>query len=311
MTKYYLVIRFSSGTDRDLKLDITNVPLHNITLPWLRRMCRELHPQSDNNRVDLNKCRLKFIRNGRLLTILNWHEIEIELSQFRHQQQDGNSNSNTKNNNDNNTKEYFIHCLVGPEEPIPINPSTEDQDTIENNNNNNHNDNTNPVIGFDRLRAFGFNDEEIQLLRTQFQNRARRMYGDDRRVGSENDNEDDEDDVYDEDEEGHDTRANNNNNSTDLRELEERWMENTVTDDANQEILSTSNWNTNLSILTGLTIGFLLGIFGILLLLICDTSGTNGLLNPISGRRNLNRTVKFSIVAGFISNLIFGLGAKL
>ncbi|CCK68000.1 Dsc3p KNAG_0A03115 [Huiozyma naganishii CBS 8797] len=121
------------------------------------------------------------------------------------------------------------------------------------------------AIGFDRLRGLGFSDEEVELLRSQF----RATYGD----------------VIETETTGGGTRA------EELRRLEEQWMENdAVADDDRFNAIPASNWRHNWDLLTGISVGFGLGVFSLILLRF------DGLFNK---RQHM------SIVAGVLINFVF------
>jgi len=81
----------------------------------------------------------------------------------------------------------------------------------------------------------------------------------------------------------------------DPRELEERWMETNALEDASTGIVnSISAWKYNVDLLLGVSIGFLFGVFGVLLLIGLD-------------KKTFNPRIKRAIFAGFVSNFIFGI----
>ncbi|GCF00573.1 hypothetical protein ZYGM_002849 [Zygosaccharomyces mellis] len=252
----FIVIRFSDVSIRDLEIDITDVPYRELTTRWLRQKCRERRPQETECR------RLKFIRSGALL---NSHaDLSSELS--RHFiRQDAASNSNDGNRDQLRSK-FYIHCIVGTERlerDQLINEDAMDdagpsREGI-----------TTQAIGFDRLRAVGFTDEEIELLRQQF----RATYGD------------------------LETEPDRNGDDNDIRQLEEQWMESgterpgeAVYEDERFNAMPTANFRHNRDLLVGICVGFFLGLFGLLLM------KTEGLFS---------RRQKMAIVAGVMVNVMF------
>ncbi|KAL6941730.1 hypothetical protein ACO0RG_002868 [Hanseniaspora osmophila] len=337
MGKCFLVIRFSSDFENDIKLDITKLPIHNITPAWLRRMCRDLrsskhgntHASTEdseeaefaNRSVDLNKCRLKFIRNGRLLTGMHWNEFEMELRSAKE------SIAHTAEGQEND-KYIYVQCLIGIPEEDDIDvqqeleedrrsytasaPSGEGQNGL-------GNETPQPVIGFDRLRSLGFSDEEIAMLRQQFQARmnvrnfaagggpGNRPNG---AVNTNATNNGPEDDEYDEDQIFEDVtgeeqlgahantgeaRLGQQTRPVDPREMEERWMETNALEDVSTDIANNiTMWKYNSELLLGVSIGFLLGVFGLLLLIFFD-------------KKTFNTRIQRAIFAGLTANFFFGI----
>lgn len=250
----FIVIRFSDVNIRDLEVDITDVPYREITTRWLRLKCREERPSETESR------RLKFIRSGALL---NSHaDLSSELS--RHFiRQDASSNGLDV---DQTRSKFYIHCIVGTERLARDQLVNEDaMDDA----GPSREGTTTQAVGFDRLRAVGFTDEEIELLRQQF----RATYGD---------------------LETEPTRDGSNN---DIRQLEEQWMESgterpdeAVYEDERFNAMPTANFGHNRDLLVGICVGFCLGLFGLLLMKI------EGLFS---------KRQKMAIVVGIIVNVIF------
>lgn len=250
----FLVIRFSDENIHDLELNITSVSVTNINTKWLRQMCRNARSS------DTNRRRLKFIRGGAILNSSS--RLNTEMARYFSIQ-------------DND--KFYIHCMVGAE--LLSDDELANEDVLDDANPSS-NSTTTQAIGFDRLRAVGFSDEEIEVFREQF----RRTYGD-----LQQDNNDYDDGV------GMSGHVQNDN---DIRELEEQWMEtgvntengniNTNTDAFGSIPIANFKYNTDL--LIGITVGFCLGIFGFLLMKI------DGLFN---------KRQKMSLVAGMLINIMF------
>ncbi|CEP60102.1 Dsc3p LALA0_S01e03092g [Lachancea lanzarotensis] len=140
-----VVVRFALEEMEDLPLNVSNVDLQTVTVPWLRRMCRQLRGRYTHNK------RLRFIRNGRFLT----GHTDLQLRRYFES---------------NEEPVFYVQCMVGqemtPEEAANEDSLDETQPNAEGV--------TTQAIGFDRLRSVGFSDEEIELLRQRFQS----TYGD-------------------------------------------------------------------------------------------------------------------------------------
>lgn len=250
-TKQIKVI-FSDDTISTLV--ISHIP-SDIDYKWLRRNIRSLRSQQCSDKS------LKFLKNG----------VYINESQFK------SSLSKYLNTNDPNNNPFFIHCMVGIESLSPselINDDLRD-DTLGGTNQNNDGSEPMGVIGFDRLRGLGFSDEEINLLRQQFH----AAYMDDENSGGNNGN-------------GNEDNSNPNIDMDRVRELEERWMENDVRDDGADEQFNSvpiGNFKHNIDLLIGVTIGFTLGMFSLILI------RQDGLFN----RRQL-----MAIYAGVMINIV-------
>lgn len=224
-------IIFSDDTIQPLLL--TNIPTE-INYKWLRRNIRSLRSNECHDKT------LKFLKNG---VYINELQFENEINKYL--------------NDSSGNGPFFIHCMIGIESMTNEELNEEDnKDDALGGNNANGEDGTQPMgaIGFDRLRGLGFSDEEIGLLRQQFQS----TYGED---VTEN-----------------------------TRELEERWMENDVRDDDEQfNSIPIGNYKHNIDLLIGITIGFTLGIFSLILI------RQDGLFN----RRQL-----MAIYAGIMVNIV-------
>ncbi|QLQ81464.1 hypothetical protein HG537_0F02250 [Torulaspora globosa] len=244
----YLVIRFSDVNIHDLSIDITQVPYSSINTHWLREKCREFR----NNETSMK--RLRFIHGG---AMLNTHtDLSEELNRYFMQQRSAGEENR-----------FYIHCIVGTERLTREEMANEDSlDDIAPSSEGT----TTQAIGFDRLRAVGFSEQEIELLRQQF----RSAYGDLEEEMA-------------------------NNQPRDLRQLEEQWMES----DARNNDLNVpgaggfnsapiANYKHNRDLLIGICIGFFLGVFGLLLMKM------NGLFN---------KRQKMSIFAGIIVNIMFNI----
>lgn len=299
MTRTISII-FNDDHIEGLNFAIDKIPLQNITTKWLRRNIRSLRSQTCQFKS------LRFLRNGNLLVP---SKLNDQLVKYWKLSENGNNQNNSDNNvnlinqdipnnistinnnaNDLNSGEivepFYIHCNIGIEDIKDLHDLEQiDQDFDNNaelnNGNNNLENNDMGAIGFDRLRNLGFSDEEIELLRQQFQN----TYGHRLNNNNNNNNNTDIDDEID--------IGNNNNNdnniNTDVRQLEEQWMENDVNDETFNSIPIT-NLENNKDLLIGISIGFTLGLFSFLLLRL------DGLFN--------NRQ-KMSMYAGIFINIIF------
>ncbi|SCU95706.1 LAME_0F13102g1_1 [Lachancea meyersii CBS 8951] len=140
-----VVVRFAVEGMNDLPLNVSNVDLETVTVPWLRRMCRQLRGQHTENK------RLRFIKNGRFLTA----HTDLQLRRYFETSEE---------------PVFYVQCIVGQEmtaqEAANEDSLDEAQPIAEGT--------TTQAIGFDRLRSVGFSDEEIELLRQRFQS----TYGD-------------------------------------------------------------------------------------------------------------------------------------
>lgn len=246
----FVVIRFSDVGIQDLPIDITQVPYSSINTHWLREKCREYR------RDETGMKRLKFICSG---AMLNSHtDLSNDLNRYFIQQRAGNEESR-----------FYIHCIVGTETLTPEQVANEDSlDDIAPSSEGT----TTQAIGFDRLRAVGFSDQEIELLREQF----RAAYGDLEEEMA-------------------------NNQQRDIRQLEEQWMESDARNNTNGltaggfNSVPIANYKHNRDLLIGICIGFFLGVFGLLLMKM------NGLFN---------KRQKMSIFAGIIVNIMFNIVRK-
>ncbi|CCE63808.1 hypothetical protein TPHA_0F03270 [Tetrapisispora phaffii CBS 4417] len=261
----YIVIRFSDESLRDLELDITNVPFTNISTKWLRNMCRSRRPEKTERK------RLKFIRNGVILNATSG--IANDLARF------------FRNNSTENGDKFYVHCMVGVDTLTDRELANEDELDERT---QSANSTTSQAIGFDRLRAVGFSEEEIDMFREQF----RRTYGDLQNLDTDSSS----------------TEVNGNGNNgtgnVDIRELEEQWMDTGVNrspngngvNDPNADNLfnsvSTANLKHSTDILLGLTVGYTLGLFGLLLMKV---------------DKIFNRRQKMAIVSGVFINMMFTL----
>ena len=250
---------------------------------------------------------LRFILKGRLA---NATDFATEIRRFL--------GSSASNGNGGITDTLNLHCVIGVDK---VGGSGEDADQRErmilaeeqkDDEGRRHlgsvdgdSGETMGAIGFDRLRSVGFTDEEIALLRAQF----RATYGDleSRRRANELDELDNRDEVEGDNEDNFEfgegsadtARLGGSNTSgaggrpeeTDIRELEEQWMENGVGDnDERFNSVPIANYQHNKDLLIGITVGFCFGIFSIILMKF------DGLFN---------RRQKMSMFAGIIVNMIF------
>ncbi|AMD19783.1 HCL368Cp [Eremothecium sinecaudum] len=161
---------------------------------------------------------------------------------------------------DENDK-YYVHCIVGPVLSADQHQNEDALDDI----GQQPDGATSQAIGFDRLRSVGFSDDEIELLRQQF----RATYGD-----------------LDE------NRQQNGGEGSDIRQLEEQWIETGATEQGGQfNSIPIANYKYNMDLLAGLVIGCLLGVFSILLM------KHEGLFS---------RRQKMAVVVGVMINITFG-----
>ncbi|KAM3163682.1 DSC E3 ubiquitin ligase complex subunit 3 [Lachancea thermotolerans] len=204
-----VVVRFSDEQMEDLPLNVNNVSLSDVNTSWLRRMCRQLRGRSLSNR------KLRFIRSGRFLNA----STDLQLQRY------------FESTND----KFYVHCIVGQE----LTPQElANEDSVDETQQNTEGTTT-QAIGFDRLRAVGFSDEEIELLRQRF----RSTYGDLEEL------------------------SRDNGEGQDIRQLEEHWME-TGANDENDQLgaVGIANYKHNKDLLIGLVVGCVLGVFSFLLM---------------------------------------------
>ncbi|KAL3231468.1 hypothetical protein RNJ44_00503 [Nakaseomyces bracarensis] len=277
----YIVIRFSDESVADLKLNISQVTPETVNTQWLRRLCRELRSEQTSRR------RLRFIRDGNVLN--SSAHLGNEITRYF---------DRVTGENDETLTEllYYIHCVIGTDIMTDEQLANEDaldalgpsEDAV-----------TTQAIGFDRLRSVGFNDEEIELLRQQF----RMTYGD-------IEDDDIEDDLINSQNSRENGSAEGTNGRRDIRQLEEIWMESGVTPaegtdapnwtvnggEERNEIedrfnsIPATNIKHNWDLLIGITTGFCLGIFALLLM------RNEGLFN---------KRQRMSIIIGVVTNVLF------
>lgn len=245
-------IKIIFSNDTILPLVISHIP-SDIDYKWLRRNIRSLRSQQCSDKS------LKFLKNGVYIT-----ESQFRVSLLRY-----------LNSNDSNNDPFFIHCMVGIESLSPSELINEDlrDDALGGTNQNNNGSEPMGAIGFDRLRGLGFSDEEINLLRQQFH----AAYMDDEASNNNN---------------GDGSSSNRGADIDRVRELEERWIENDVRDDGADEQFNSipiGNFKHNVDLLIGITIGFTLGIFSLILI------RQDGLFN----RRQL-----MAVYAGIMINIV-------
>ena len=290
---------FADDSTRPLSIDVSNVPISTITLPWVRHMIRNSRKSETEGRT------LRFILKGRLA---NAADFATEIRRFLGSGVGDGNISDTLN----------LHCVIGVdqiggsgvdadqrERMILAEEQKDDEGRRHLGSGDGDSGETMGAIGFDRLRSVGFTDEEIALLRAQF----RATYGDleSRRRANELDELDNGDEVEGDNEDNlefgegtADTMGLGNNNApsaggrpgeTDIRELEEQWMENGVGDnDERFNSVPIANYQHNKDLLIGIAVGFCFGIFSIILMKF------DGLFN---------RRQKMSMFAGIIVNMIF------
>lgn len=162
---------------------------------------------------------------------------------------------------DEYNSKLYIHCMIGQS---LTNDELKNEDKLDDMRDQ-PGATTIQAIGFDRLRGVGFSDDEIELLREQF----RSTYGDLNLLEMET------------------------NDNRDIRQLEERWMETGVNDQQNEfNSVPSANFRNNKDLLIGLTIGFVLGGFTILL---------------IKQEGLFNKRQKMAIFVGILFNITFGI----
>lgn len=252
-----LKVLFASEAIAPLLLNITNVPTDTLTPPHLRQTVRGLRPAETAGHT------LRFLRAGALLTS---PLLRSQLAAYA----------------DSPSAEPFsIHCLIG----VDTLPSTQDILAQEAQYDDGSLGQTGQgdgsaqgmgAIGFDRLRAVGFSDDEIDLLRAQF----RATYGDLQGGGADT-------------AEGprEETAGGTGDGATDMRELEEQWMENGVGDNDDRfNSVPHTNFRANVDMLIGVSVGFLFGVFALVLIKI------TGLFH---------RRQHMPMVLGMLMNLVF------
>lgn len=273
----FIVVRFNDDTIPDLKLNITHVSMDTINTQWLRRLCRELRGEQTHRR------RLRFIRNGNILN--SRANLGSEILQYFERLQAENTEGTL------NELLFYVHCIIGTEDLTDEQLASEDvMDTM----GPSADSVTTQAIGFDRLASVGFSEEEIELLRQQF----RSTYGDP----------EEEDDLLNGDESQSNIGRRGGNARRDMRQLEEMWMESgndpmaTAGDglqpgrDRNGEVedrfnsIPVTDIRHNKDLLIGITTGFCLGIFALLLM------KNEGLFN---------KRQRMSIIVGVATNVLF------
>lgn len=148
---------FSNDLIRPLML--TNFPNTEISYRWLRRNIRSL--RSD----DCGDKPLKFLKNG---VYMDNFQFQNDIQRYLQQQEEeGEGDGDVMG-------PYFIHCMVGVDSMTPEQLEEEDNkdDSLGGGSNRTNADGSQQpmgAIGFDRLRGLGFSEEEINLLRQQFQ----------------------------------------------------------------------------------------------------------------------------------------------
>lgn len=227
-----VVIRFADESLRDLDLELDP----GWTLATLKQCVRAQR--------GLDKVR--FVRNGRWLTNVgnvngtasgnntDFSPGSVQSSTYTHSYSNNDVSGSSKVPGTSGSQfveePIFIHCIAlppdAPEDPEPVR--------------------TPQASGFDRLRALGLTEQEIELMREQF----RATHGDN-------------------------------------RELEDQWMDTGVSNS-----VPIANRSHNVDLLIGLSVGFLTGVFGLLLM------RTEGLFS---------RRQRMAIFAGVITNLLFAL----
>lgn len=256
-------ILFTNESIQPLILNISNIPLDSLTLIYLRQTIRNLKP----NQTEFHT--LRFLRSG---NIISSSFFKTQIANYLTLQED---------------VPFFIHCVIGIDIIRNVNhilsEEQQDDDGLRNlGNANGENGPSMGAIGFDRLRSVGFSDEEIELLRSQF----RSTYGD-------LENQDEDDEIYDNVDalDIENSENGNTTNGTDIRELEEQWMENGVGDNNDRfNSVPIANFKHNMDLLIGISVGFSFGVFSFIIMKF------DGLFN---------KRQRMSIFAGIIINMIF------
>lgn len=261
----YIKILFTNETIQPILLEITNVPSTSLTLKSLRQTIRNIKHSETDQRT------LRLLKSGSIITESFYN---TQITRYL--------NSNINGNDD----PFLLHCVIGIDEISNIDEirqfEQQDDDGVSHlGSSQNQNGNGMGAIGFDRLRSVGFSDQEIDLLRSQF----RSTYGDLENRGNDDDDDDDTDNN------NFNQNNSNGNNETNIRELEEQWMENGVADNDDRfNSIPNANFKHNIDLLIGITVGFTFGVFGLILMKF------DGLFN---------KRQKMSIFAGLIVNVIF------
>ncbi|KAI5962484.1 uncharacterized protein KGF55_003560 [Candida pseudojiufengensis] len=282
--KLVIVIRFTNALSSHEQIPDLSLPITiNLDKDDINKLINTSWIKS-SIRNKVSQCsnkRLKLIYNGRVLnekTDFKKDVIEPRLQNLLE--------------NDS----IYIHCVVG------------EQLTSQQLQEENKLDNQIPavsttpnVIGFDRLLQQGFSRDDVNDLRRQFMS----IYG-----GNGQNNNSNNADIIDVEED--------ESRQSDLRQLEERWIESTSNNDANTNAntnsASTNNRNNNLNqdtdqppqtpldmdevhvnedLLLGFLIGVFLGIISVLFLLVDDTV--------------FNKRQKMAIIAGLTINFSLAL----
>lgn len=264
----YIKILFTNETIQPILLEITNVPSTNLTLKNLRQTIRNIKHSETDQRT------LRFLKSGSIITESFY---EKQITRY------------LNSNNNGNDDPFLLHCVIGVDKisntaEIQQFEQQDDDGVSHLGSTQNQNGNGMGAIGFDRLRSVGFSDQEIDLLRSQF----RSTYGDlENRGNDEDDDDENVDNIGDNNQNG----LNGDNNGTNIRELEEQWMENGVGDNDDRfNSIPNANFKHNIDLLIGISVGFTFGVFSLILMKF------DGLFN---------KRQKMSIFAGLIVNIIF------
>lgn len=291
--KSYIIIRFTNTVSTESEIRDLEIPLlinfdkddvnRVVSATWLKLIIRNRVPSCERRR-------LRLIYNGRVLnqsTDFKKEIFEPKLRQLENQEQE-------ESNNDNSPPQLrlYIHCVIGDE-------LNSEQLNQENQLDQPQQVTTTPqVIGFDRLLQQGFSREDVDDLRRQFHLVFLPSFFESRNEGLEA--------INDVEEEERRQRL--------VSQLEERWIESTINNNAPPEAEPTNDTNTgtvsanehlappaadlddnngNEDLLLGLSLGILLGITGLIFLIIDDSI--------------FNKRQKMSVVGGLVINCSFAI----
>lgn len=250
-------ILFTNETIPPMLLNISSIPQDTLTLKYLRQTIRNLKESETKGHT------LRFLRAGSIVTSL---VFQNQVSSYL---------------NSENAEPFFLHCLIGVDTitdsaQILEQETSDDEGSGRQGNSASASSQGMGAIGFDRLRSVGFSDDEVELLRAQF----RATYGDLESRGAQ---------AASTGEAG----SGENGAATagpDIRELEEQWMENGVGDNDDRfNAVPNANFKHNKDLLIGISVGFLFGVFSLILLKL------DGLFNERQ---------RMSMIAGMIANFV-------
>ncbi|ODV63275.1 Dsc3p ASCRUDRAFT_67396 [Ascoidea rubescens DSM 1968] len=290
-------IRFSNAQIPDLIIPISSQQeLSLIDNRYLRVKVRQYNNENTHSK------RLRFIYNGKIIN--EKVNLQNELTKFDNflyngpnNQSDDNRKAEVKGKDKETTSDsgseqqqihkLYIHCLIGSD----LTPEELRQEDIMDSKEQVKSTTPAPV-GFDRLRSQGFTDQEINDLRVQFRN----IYGFSSTTGLSNT----VNDLF-ETEHGIDLnaeddpnfRASNPTEINDIRQLEERWMDNGANepdDQLNMVAMNNNVLGSNQDLLIGMLMGCLLGVLSLFFL---------------REEFMISKRQKMAIIGGLITNFTF------